>query len=278
MTTVKEYDKKKLIILRAALIVIGGAVGALALWQYFVYFPDAVSREYQIVITVVSATVFAALLGLSAKAFYRLGASIAESASSFGRRVGARGIAAVVLGFIASGAFAVAVDAVVCKLQDIWAVRLLIDVLAYMVMAAALGYAFSRWLDASYDEGEKQPPQCVGYLISAQCFTDGRALVAVKTLINVKVCDGAFKALCLYGGEEGLPAAKLLDTLITDGSVTAVRSGDGFSDMNEYLETERATARAKRLKLICPTGDGENCLGLDVFASTANGRSGQAAE
>ena len=76
MNTKREYDKKKLIILRAVLIVIGGAVGATAVWQYFVYFPDVMRSEFKAVFTVVSGVVLAAILGLSAKPFYRLGSGI----------------------------------------------------------------------------------------------------------------------------------------------------------------------------------------------------------
>ena len=102
----QHYDRKKLIILRAALIAIGAALGGTALWQYFVYYPDVIKREFRIVITVVSSAVLALILGLSAKPFYRLGASVADGVRALLSKLGAKGVAAVVLGLIAAGAAA----------------------------------------------------------------------------------------------------------------------------------------------------------------------------
>lgn len=271
MTVEREYDKKKLIILRAVLIVIGGAVAALALWQYFVYYPNAVKTEYQIVITVVTAAVFAALMGLSAKPFYRLGVGIAENLVALGRGLGARGLLAVALGFVAAGAVVIPVDVVVHGFWDIWAARLLIDILTFIFCAVVLSFAFTKWLNISYENNDKPvKQQCVGYLMSAECFTDeSRALLAVDTLINVKVCEGAFKALCLFGGEKGLPAAKLLDSLLSEGRISVVKSGESFADMRGYLDTEKKAAETKRLKLV-GLSSGEGDIALDIFVSTAS--------
>lgn len=269
MTVEREYDKKKLIILRAALIVIGGAVAALALWQYFVYYPDAAKTEYQIVITVVTSAVFAALMGLSAKPFYRLGVGIAESLVALGRGLGAKGLLAVALGFAAAGAIVIPVDVVVRGFWDIWAARLLIDIIAFIFCAIVLSFAFTKWLNISYENNDKPvKQQCVGYLLSAQCFTDEkRARLAVDTLINVRVCEGAFKALCLFGGENGLPAAKLLDELLSEGKISVVKSGERFTDMDGYIATELRAAEAKRLKLVSPDASGD--VALDIFVATA---------
>lgn len=262
------YDKKKLIILRAVLIAIGGAVGGLSLWQYFVYYPSLIGREYRIVIAVVSSAFCALILGLSAKPFYRLGASIAENATAIGSSVGARGILAVVLAFAAACAFVTAFDAIIKRVQDIWAVRLLTDILVYMVCAALCGYGFTKWLALPRaKDGAKAEQPSVGYLISAECFADERVFTAVRTLINVRVCDGAFKALCLYGGESGLNAAKRLNALMESGDVRVVKCDDAFADMEGYRAAEKNIAASKRLKQVCLNDCDQTAIALALFAA-----------
>lgn len=258
MTTKREYDKKKLIILRAVLTVLGGSVCALALWQYFVYYPDVVRSEFKIVITVVSSVFFAAILALSAKPFYRLGAGIGESIIGVANRLGAKGIAAVVLGMFASGVFVFVVDVVMSMLQNIWAVRLLVDVLVYIVFAALCCYAFTKWLTVTTNEpSEDVAPADKGYLITAGCLTDERVLTAVDTLINIRVCEGAYKALCVYYGNAD--AVKRLDSLVSLGAVTLIRSKAEFAGEAEYTQLEAEAAKSKRLKLI-------DLNGLNAFA------------
>lgn len=267
MTTVSKYDKRKLIILRAVLIIIGGAVGYLAVWQYFEFFPDVVKREYMIVITVVTSFLAATLLGLSAKPFYRLGASIAASVGAVNDRVGIRGIVATALALIASGAVVTVFDVIIRNAQNIWAVRLLLDVLVYIVCASLCCYIFTKWLNTpETEETEKALPR-VGYLLTAECFTDVRVNVAARTLINVKVCDGAYKALCLFeSADNAQRAIKTLDELISCGAAEPIRSGNEFSDRVEYAELERSVAAAKRLILVSVKPTESSDLSLDVFS------------
>lgn len=255
----QHYDRKKLIILRAALIAIGAALGGTALWQYFVYYPAAVKREFQIVIIVVSAVVLALILGLSAKPFYRLGASIGESLRSLLVKLGAKGVAAVVLGFIAAGAAAYLTDVMIRDFLDIWAVRLLADVLVYILFAALGCYGFTRWLLAPADECEPLPPD-EGYLLAADCFADDRVLTAASVLINVKVCESAYKAACLYCDAE---AVKRLDAVVRNGSATVLRCGKDFTDKEQFVAIEKRLAETKRLKYVSPSSDA--AVRLDAF-------------
>lgn len=259
-----DYDKKKLIILRFALILIGAGMGYLALWQYFLYYPNVVRHEFQIVIAVVSSALIALILGLSAKAFYRLFSSVGESLRDFGGRVGARGIVAVALGFSVAVALTVGFDFGIRYVIEIWAVRLLADVLACIVFAALCCYGFTKWLNAA--KTKHNTPQPVGYLIAAECFTDERVISAAHSLINAKVCDGAFKALCLYGNERGIKAAKLMDELIKCGKLDAVRTVKPFDDVASYTEVEKSIAFSNRLRLVEKSGVTDGALALDIFA------------
>ncbi|MDE7164508.1 MAG: hypothetical protein K2O04_03695 [Clostridiales bacterium] len=263
--TNNNYDKIRLVILRAVLVIIGGGMGYLALWQYFLFYPNIVGQEYQIVITVVSTALVALIFGLSAKAVYRLASSVAVAARGLKDDVGVRGIIAVVLGFAAAGVLVTVFDVIIRRVVDIWAVRLLADVLAYILSAAAACVGFTKWLNAPRSEKTEKADVAVGYLIAAECFTDERVLTAVHTLINVKVCDGAYKALCLYGGDKGADGAKLMDALIKKGAISVVPTKKAFDDEVEYIAIERQIAASKRLKPIAITAS-ENELALSLFA------------
>ena len=154
--TETNYDKIKLIILRAALILLGAGIGYLALWQYFLFYPDVVGREYQIVITVVSSALITLLFWLSAKPVYRLIVSIAVAVRSLKDGVGTRGIVAVLLGLIAAAVIVVVFDVIIRMFVDIWAVRLLTDVLMYILAAALFCMGFTKWLSAERAENRKR--------------------------------------------------------------------------------------------------------------------------
>lgn len=262
-------EKIRLIIIRAVLIVIGGCMGYLALWQYFLFYPNVVGREYQIVITVVSAALVALLFGLSAKAVYKLVMSIVGATKGLKDNVGVRGIIAVVLGLVAAGAVVVAFDVMICRVVDIWAVRLLADVLAYIAGASGCCVGFTKWLNAprteNADKTEKTDAPAVGYLLSAECFTDERVITAVYTLINAKVCDGAYKALCLYGGDGGAEGAKLMDALIKKGNISVIKTGKEFDCEDAYRAVEKQLAVSKRLKRVAPEND-ERAVLLSSFS------------
>lgn len=264
--TNNSYDKVKLIILRAALVLLGAGLGFLALWQYFMFYPHVVKREYQIVITVVSTALVALMFGLSAKAVYRLISSVATAVGGLKDRVGARGIIAVLLGFIVAGGIVVGFDFLIKLAVDIWAVRLLADILAFILFAAVLCVGFTKWMTAP--KGEKPPKAdapAVGYLVAAECFADERVFTAVHTLINVKVLDGAYKALCLYGGENGAAAARVMDKLIKSGAISVINVNKPFDDGKAYGELEKQVAASKRLKRISVDGD-EKELALGLFS------------
>ena len=264
--TNNSYDKIKLIILRAALVLIGASTGFLAVWQYFTFYPQVVKREYQIVITVVSSALVALIFGLSAKAVYRLAESVVNAVKGLKDRMGARGIIAVALGFAAAVALVVAFDFVIRIFLDIWAVRLLADVLVYILSATGCSVGFTKWLTAPKTEkSEKADAPAVGYLLAAECFKDERVLTAVHTLINVKVTGGAYKALCLYGGEGGTDAARLMDALIGSGAVTVINTNKTFDSASDYEQLEKQIAKSKRLKRVSPAA-AEKELSLELFA------------
>lgn len=264
--TKNSYDKVKLIILRAALILIGVALGYLALWQYFLFYPNVVKREYQIVITVVSAALVALMFGLSAKAVYSLGSSVASAVRNLKENVGARGIIAVLLGFAVAGGIVVGFDFAIKLVVDIWAVRLLADILVFILCAAGLCVGFTKWFNApKAEKPQKADAPAVGYLVAAECFSDERVLTAVHTLINVKVVDGAYKALCLYGGEDGYRGARVMDTLIKSGAVSVITTNKQFDDGRAYIELEKQIAASKRLKRISLDG-GDKELSLSLFS------------
>ena len=267
--TNNNYDKIRLVILRAVLIIIGGGMGFLALWQYFLFYPNIVGREYQIVITVVSAALIALIFGLSAKAVYRLVATIAVAARGLKENVGVRGIIAVLLGFAAAGVLVTVFDVIIRRVVDIWAVRLLADVLVYIFSSALCCVGFTKWISVPRPEKADRPNNTdvapIGYLIAAECFTDDRVITAVHALINAKVCDGAYKALCLYGGEKGAEGARLMDALIKKGAISVVAAKKEFDDETAYKAVERQLAAAKRLKPVVMTAT-DNELGLSTFA------------
>ena len=268
-----SYDKIKLIILRAALILMGASIGFLALWQYFAVYPKVVKREYQIVITVVSSALIALIFGLSAKAVYRLMRSVAFASHSLKDRVGTRGIVAVALGLFVAVVPVVVFDIVIRRFVAIWAVRLLTDVLVYILCAAGCCVGFTKWFNITHEKktdnvkAEKNTERVlhpVGYLLGADCFADERVLTAVYTLINVKVTEGAYKALCLYGGQSGADAARLMDSLIKSGKISAI-AAKPFDGEDGYAQMEKQLAAAKRLKRISLSpSDGE--LSLFAFA------------
>ena len=265
--TKNSYDKVKLIILRAALILIGAGLGFLALWQYFLFYPNVVGREYQIVITVVSAALIALTFGLSAKAVYSLIASIASAVGGIKDRMGPRGIVAVLLGFFVAAGLVVGFDFLIKLAVDIWAVRLLADVLAFILFAAALCVGLTKWMTAPKGaKRQKADAPAVGYLVAAECFSDERVLTAVHTLINVKVIDGAYKALCLYGGEDGYRGARVMDTLVKSGAISVINTDKPFDDGKAYEQLEKQIAASKRLKRISLKGD-EKEPTLDLFSA-----------
>ncbi|MCH5155000.1 MAG: hypothetical protein J1F69_00185 [Clostridiales bacterium] len=261
--TNNSYDKIKYNILRAALILIGAGTGYLALWQYFSVYPNIIRREYQIVITVVSSALTALIFGLSTKAVYRLVESIVSAVTGIKERMGVRGIVAVLLGLLSAVVLVVVFDIVIRRFIDIWAVRLLADVLVYILSAAGFCVGFTKWLNAP--KTEKADAPAVGYLLAAECFKDERVLTAVHTLINVKVLGGAYKALCLYGGESGGEAAKLMDALINGGMISVLNTGKDFKDGEEYEQLEQRTAKAKRLKRIS-LEPSQNELSVSAFS------------
>lgn len=270
----KEYDRKKLIILRAALIVIGCALGVTAMWQYFVYYPHLMRREFQIVIIVVSGVFIALILGLSAKPFYRLIGSIAEIVGSGANRLGAKAVIAIAVALVCSGGLVFLLDFIIRRYLDIWAVRLLVDVMAYIIFAALLSYGFTRITFRGKGEKQQAPaPPRSGYLISANCFFDERVITAADVLINAKVCEGAYKAICLYGGDKAEQAIRKLDTLIKNGHVEVLRFGKEFESETEYVELERKLATSKKLKYVSDESDnaGDNAVvALSMFAAPSD--------
>ena len=263
----QHYDRKKLVILRTVLIIVGGAIGGLALWQYFVYYPDVVRREYSIVITVVSSVLVATVFGLSAKAFYRLGATVAGYALSANAKLGIRGMTAVLCGFVAAGAAVMLFDVAIRTVWDIWAVRLLVDIIVYILCSALGIYGFLRWIDAEENEDVALPsPKTNGYLLGWECFCDERVLVAADALINVKVCDGAYKALCVWDGDK--EAIKRLDELIMSGKADVLRCNKAFADKAQYDEYEKALSVGKRLKRVGGADDCDCDVSLSMFAAT----------
>lgn len=272
----KEYDRKKLIILRAALIVIGCALGVTAMWQYFVYYPHLMRREFQIVIIVVSGVFIALILGLSAKPFYRLIGSISDIVGSGVNRLGAKAVIAITVAFVCSGGLVFLLDFIIRRYLDIWAVRLLVDVMAYIIFAEILSYGFARitFRGKSEKQQASTPNRRAGYLISARCFFDERVITAAYTLIGAKVCEGAYKAICLYGGDKAEQAIKRLDTLVKNGDVEVLRFGKQFESEAQYAELERKLATLKKLKYVSDEIDGEDdsaVAWLNVFTVPSDG-------
>lgn len=244
------YDKKKLIILRAALILIGGAVGGTAVWQYFVNYPELMRREFQIIITVVSASIGAQFAGIV-------------------RTLGARGVVAVVAGLAAAGMFGFLLDVIIRGYIGVWAVRLLADILAVCLFAVLCCYGFTKWVAADEPEETGAPErECVGYLLTASCFTDERVLTAADTLCNVKISKNVFQALCRFGGD-GAAMARL-NAVIERGAAESLKGGDDFSNADDYARAEIALAAAKRLKPIVAAADGfpaiDGAVDVAVFA------------
>ena len=250
------YDKKKLIILRAVLILIGGAVGGTALWQYFVAYPAAMRQELQIVMIVVSAVVLAAILGLSAKPFYRLGVSIGRQFASVYRLLGARGVVAVVCGLAAAGIIGYVFDVTVRGAITILAVRVLADALVIIVFSALCSYGFTKWMAASDAEEELAPLEprgkTVGYILGASCFFDDRVFTAARALYNVKTSEATFRALWKHGDRDALERFRLLTE---SDAVAVVKCSKEFETAGEYLAGETDLASAKRLMPVKLDGD-----------------------
>ena len=263
------YDKRKLIILRAALIVIGGVLGGVAVWQYFVYYPELMRREFQIIIIVVSACVLAGILGLSAKPFYRLFSSIGVQLSPVLHTLGVRGVVAVIAGLVASGMLGYLFDIIIREHVQVWAVRILADILVACVFAVLCCFGFTKWVAADEQNDFVAAPRAsVGYLLTASCFTDDRVFTAAYTLNNVKVSSYVFQALCILGDGAAIDR---LNAVLSVGVVARLRGGDEFGSLDEYIRAESALAKAKRLKLVYADGVKEfeaadGALGLSVFS------------
>lgn len=267
------YDKKKLIIIRALLIAIGAGVGATAMWQYFVYYPESVKREIQIVIIVVSGAAFAAILGLSAKPFYRLGAAVIGLFANVGSTLGRRGIIAVLAGLAAAGLAGFLFDVILRSFLDIIAVRVLADALVTVFFAAVCCYGFSKWLTADdVPETSTVRTSCHGYLLTASCFFDDRVFAAADFLCDVKVSTAALKAVWKFGDVAALTRLK---AVTESGAVETVKCVTAFEEKSEYAAIERRIADKKLLVLLQtandifePFADGET---LDVFAMPTAG-------
>lgn len=241
-----SYDKKTLIILRAALIIIGGVIGGVCVWQYFEYYP-VIKRELQIVVIAVSALALAALLGLSAKAFYKLGSSIKASVKTVADDLGAKGITAVALSPVAASAVAFLLDRILLYYTDVTAVRIIADVVTAFAATGIFAYAFTKWISApSADPDTAKERGAVGYLLTADCFTDDRVFVAVDVLNNVCAVDGVFEAVTRLYDEA---AAARLKRVAESGKVKFVKT-KGFVGADEYSAAEQNAAVRKRLKTV----------------------------
>jgi len=130
----------------------------------------------------------------------------------------------------------------------------------YLLFAALGCYGFTRWLVADEDEAVPPPPDA-GYLLAADCFGDDRVLTAADALINVKVCEGAYKATCLFGDSD---AVKRLDSVVRSGSAKVLRFGKDFADRAEFVALEKRLAQSKRLKYVSTESDAD--VKLDAFA------------
>ncbi len=262
------YDRKKLIILRAVLIVIGAAVGGTALWQYFAVYPDLVRREIQIVIVVVSAAAAAALLGLSAKPFYRLGASIGSQYLKLFSGLGFKGVIAVVTGLFTACMVAYVFDMAIRSSLDILAVRVLADLLVGIIMAAVCCYGFSRWL-ASSESDEPAPDKPRGYLLTASCFYDDRVFTAASVLIGAAVDGSTAKALWKFGTADSAAIERFKAT-VDSGFVKVIGGETEYDTPEEYLAAMSALASSKRLMPLYVSSelypDPERATSLDVFA------------
>ncbi len=262
------YDKKKLIILRAVLIAVGLAVGGTAMWQYFAYYPDAMRRELQIVVIVVTSVLFGGILGLSAKPFYRLGASIGTQFQKIVKDLGLKGVTATLCGIAAAVAFGLLFDFLMSLIIDILAVRVLLDVLVVALVAALCCYGFVRWItvDGS-DAPTKRETPYGGYLLTASCFYDDRVYVAADFLTGVKVTQNVFKALWKYGDGAALERLKILSE---SGALDILRCGTQFDDVDGYSAAEADAAASRRLKplkasnVVFPDMDG--ACDIAVFA------------
>lgn len=246
------YDRKKLTVLRAVLIAVGGALGGTALWQYFVYYPDVMRREIQIVVIVVSAIAAAALFGVSAKAFYRFGASIAALYAARFAALGVRGGVAVGAGLFTAGMLAYLFDVALGDYLGILPVRVLADILVALGVAALCCYGFSKWLTAEEGESEKAANAAMprGYLLTASCFFDDRVYVAAESLLNVKVSENAAKALWKSCEKVDAAALERLRAVTADGRVEVIKSNAEFESAEEYCRVEGELAARKRLKVI----------------------------
>ena len=241
------YDKKILIILRAALIVLGGVIGGVCVWQYFEYYP-IIKREFQIVVIVVSALALAALLGLSAKAFYRFGSSVKASVGNVADDLGANGIIAVALAPIAAAAVAYLLDRILLYYNVITSVRIIADVVTALAATGIFAYAFTKWISApSPDLGAVKKREAVGYLLTADCFTDDRVFVAADVLNNVCAADGVFEAVTRLYDEA---AAIRLKRVAESGKVKFVKASKCFTNADEYAAAEKNAAERKRLKTV----------------------------
>lgn len=258
------YDKKKLIIIRAALIAVGAVLAGIGVWQYFTYYPDVLKKELQIVAIIISSAVVATLLGLSAKPFYRLIAGIVEQFRAVVAQVGGKGIIAVMAGLFAGGMIGFLFDVIVRNGIQIIAVRVLADLLVAVIAAGLCGYGFTQWVSDAPKEQSHSPR---GYLLTASCFFDDRVFTVAHTLINAKVSDGAVKALWKFSGGEALDRLK---KVTESGKVSVIKCpDDAFDSLEKYVEYEIDTAKKYRLMTVASNnafGSGGDVL-LDAFAA-----------
>ena len=211
------------------------------------FYPEVMRRELQIVVIVGSAAAFAVVLGLSAKAVYRLGASIASLFSKVFAELGAKGVVAVVAGLVTAAMLGYLFDIIIRRSLDILAVRVLADIIVAIVFAALCCFGFTKWMAADCAEEPTLPAPTRGYLLTASCFFDDRVYTAAGFLTGVSVSENVLKALWKTGADAD--AIRRLKH-VTDGGVTVIKCADAFADAAEYARSESALAAAKRLKPI----------------------------
>ncbi len=262
------YDKKTLTILRAVLIVIGAATGGTAVWQYFVYYPDVMRREFSIVVIVVSAVVLGAVFGLAAKSVYRLAEAIKGQFGNLKAELGYKGVIAAVCGFVAAVLVGLLFDFIISRAVEIIAVRVLSDAIIVALFAALCCYAFIRWIASDDTEPVETSDKKVGYLLTASCFEDDRVYAAAEFLCCVKVTSATFKALWKFADGAALDRLK---TVTESGAADVIRLAADFDTAEQYIKGEAEIAAAKRLKPIAAKsekfGAVEGGAALEVFAA-----------
>lgn len=246
-----EVNKKALLITRLVMFIVGATVGALAMWQFSIYYPNLVKAPLNIVYITVCSVACAFLLALSSKPIYQVFLAIMSMVKRFFEsRPLAENIAGTI-GFVFGGVCGYLFEFALRVGLTVVAVRVLIEIIIGILLAFLFGYVAIYFVrakkarDAARAENVLPTSKFVGYVITSGAFKSENLNKAATMFINVKVLPQTVNAL-IDGvkTEDGVEALKRFE------SVRQLFGNIECKKETDELAAVKAIAQSKNLRII----------------------------